>query len=353
MTDIDGIIVASLTGEASDEELVALREWRAADLRNEREYRARVDAWAMFGTLVEGSERRWGPSTKIASRLEDESSTDEAREESDWRQRTITGGARPGLNWRRVTVAASLVLSMGVGVGLGRWFLRESYGPQTLVTGANEVATVTLADETVVRLAPESRLEFSRDSRQRQVSLTGRAYFAVSHRDGEPFRIRVPTGTVEVLGTRFEVQNREGATRVAVVEGEVRVRSSGGRVKVSANEIAQITTRGQLQVERVDDVFQVVDWLGRFLAFESTPLRDVAAEFHERFGIEFDIRDDALFDRTVTGWFSDQSVDEMIIGICAVVGVECAIGDGVVRMDSKSWEATGASADRPELEHVG
>jgi ferric-dicitrate binding protein FerR (iron transport regulator) len=88
-------------------------------------------------------------------------------------------------------------------------------------------------------------------------------------------------------------------------------------------------------------MFQVIDWLGPFLAFESTPLRQVAQEFRERFGVHIEIIDDVLSDRTVTGWFSDLSVEEMVAGICAVVEAQCAIRDGTVRMAPRSSPTAG------------
>lgn len=341
MTDIDSIIIASLTGEASEEELRRLRRWRSEDLRHEREYRARLDAWALLGAFATSGSHRQRPSAELLSRVADAGDAGASHLDHGRAREVVVAVSPPRVRWLRVGLAASLILGLGAASVL--WSRIESLplGPATLVTGANEVATVTLADGTVVRLAPESRIEFFRGNAERQVWLTGRAYLAVSHMDGRPFQVHVPSGTVEVLGTRFEVRNGDGATRVAVVEGEVRMAAAGGNVQVGANEVARLTDQGQLDVERVEHVFQVIDWLGPFLAFESTPLRQVAQEFRERFGVEIEIVDDVLSDRTVTGWFSDLSVEEMIAGICAVVEAQCAIRDGTVRMEPRSSPAAG------------
>jgi transmembrane sensor len=200
------------------------------------------------------------------------------------------------------------------------------------MTGVDEVVSVALEDGTVVRLAPNSRLEFGQGS-GRTVNLTGRAFFAVAHRDGDPFRVRLPQRTITVLGTRFDVEGREGQTRVAVVEGEVRILGSGPEVMARRDQVAYGPDSGALVIQRVDDIYETIDWLGGFLAFESTPLADVAEEIRDRFGLRIAIVDNVLSARTVTGWFTDQTSEGIIAAICTAVGAVCMIDGLDVRME--------------------
>jgi transmembrane sensor len=190
------------------------------------------------------------------------------------------------------------------------------------VTGVDESVSVALEDGTVVRLAPNSRLEFGQGS-GRTVDLTGRAFFAVARRDGDPFKVRLPQRTITVLGTRFDVEGRDGRTRVAVVEGEVRISGDG----------PELTARRDLVIQRVDDIYGTIDWLGGFLAFETTPLAEVAEEIRDRFGLRIAIADSVLSARTMTGWFTDQTPGGMIAAICTAVGAVCTIDGRDVRMD--------------------
>jgi transmembrane sensor len=182
-----------------------------------------------------------------------------------------------------------------------------------------------------VRLAPNSRLAFGQ-ARDRTVELDGRAYFAVAHRDGQPFQVRLAQRTITVLGTRFDVEARDGQTRVAVVEGEVRISGEQREVTARADQVASGPDSGALVIQQVDDVFETVDWLGQFLAFESTPLVDVSEELQRRFGLRIVLADD-LRDRTVTGWFSDQTPEGIIASLCSAVGAHCTIDGQEVHME--------------------
>jgi transmembrane sensor len=235
-----------------------------------------------------------------------------------------------------------------VGFGLGRWISTtppEPFGLEALMTDPTEVVTVTLADQTVVRLGPESTLRFPRSDGAREVALVGRAFFTVASDPARPFRVRLPSGDIEVLGTRFDVQSRDQNLEVAVVEGQVRVQAHGARLDLEANEVARVPREGVPEVLRVEDPYEFIDWLGRFLAFESTPVGEVASEFERRFGLRIEVADE-LRGRTLTGWFADQSPDEMLGGVCTVLEARCSFEDAVVRMRAGSVEPQNGRAGR-------
>lgn len=365
--DIDPtLIIAALSGEADESELRELEAWRAASPEHEREFRRlrrlweAAEEWGLPNeedptvpsarSVIERAESRRGAATPIAperSGSEEELASPAAGPTGRAGESPTFETESPGSPWLRRTAIGALaagLVALGFGLGAFDGWLDDRFGPEAVVTGADEVATVTLEDETVVRLAPHSRLEFNRGGAEREVSLSGRAYFAVSEREEDPFVVRLPTGAVEVLGTRFDVRTEDREMQVTVVEGEVRMAAEGGAAHVRQNEMARARDREAPEVEHVDDVFQVIDWLGQFLAFESTPMDNVAEEFQRRFGMQVEILDAELAGRTVTGWFADQTPEEMILSICVAVDARCAIEGGTVRMQA-SESVVDATAD--------
>lgn len=334
-------LIRALLGEATRQEMRQVQAWRSQSPDNEDEYRRLVRLWSASEDLDLELTANPPAAREIIEEVSEKSPENPpepleyshpdavATKASSSRR----GQDRPRRAWMMGGIAAALVL----GIGLGTWIARDGRGasePEVVVTGANDVATVTLQDQTVVRLAPQSRLAFSRDDDLREISLTGRAFLAVAEDSERPFRVRLPTGEVEVLGTRFDVQSREDAVQVTVVEGNVRMQAQGAQLNVGASQVARISNTGVPEVQNVENVYEVIDWLGQFLAFESTPMEEIAVELERRFDIRIEIVDPALRRRTVTGWFADQSPESMIAGICTVVEARCSVQDGVVRMES-------------------
>jgi ferric-dicitrate binding protein FerR (iron transport regulator) len=234
----------------------------------------------------------------------------------------------------RVIVAAVVAATVLITVGFG--IARVStpkpaglplFGPRELVTDAGETVTTRLSDGTVVRLAPGSRLQVMKNVAEREVWLTGRAYFAVAKDSTRPFRVRTHAGEALVMGTRFDLEARDRTLQVLVVEGRVAVSARGTTVQVGPMEMTRVLADKLLPVSRVDDVQPLLRWLDKFIAFEETPLQDVASEMERRFGMRVEVADKTLGARTVTGWSSAQTPRDLLMRICVAVSAHCSISD--------------------------
>lgn len=323
------LILALLKGEATPDEERELREWRRRSPRNERHYQEFVRLWS----LTEGGDSSLVPGPRPSAREIVEEAADASRSSpaplpADLPPR----GRSPGWSWA-ARAAAVVVLLVG-GFLLSRLWPEEpaplALGADEFVTGASETATVSLRDGTVVRLAPDSRLLLSGTIEDRQVELRGRAYIAVAPDDARPFRIRTKAGFVTVLGTRFDLQAIDEDMRLVVVEGRVSVSARGREQRVDAGELSRVVDGMLVPSVRVPDVAPMVDWVGSFLAFQRTPLERAAREIERAYEVEVEIADPALAERTVTAWFTDRTLDQVMRIVCAAVVAQCSrIEEGV------------------------
>ena len=205
---------------------------------------------------------------------------------------------------------------------------------QAFATGPGETEMVRLADGSVVRLGPESRLTASPDDHERAVFMSGEAFFAVATDPTRPFLITTDVGSAHVLGTRFHLAADDEELSVAVVEGRVALTGSGHEVQVGAGQATSLL-RGQPQdLAAAPPIETVAAWLDDFLIFHDTPLSVAMAEVEERYGTEVVVGEPALLDRTLTMWFESKSLEEVMTVVCSVVDARCSIGAGVVRMES-------------------
>jgi ferric-dicitrate binding protein FerR (iron transport regulator) len=94
--------------------------------------------------------------------------------------------------------------------------------------------------------------------------------------------------------------------------------------------MAEILDGTALSVAPAPDTAAAARWVGNFLVFQDAPLREVARELERHFGTRVAIRDPAISERTVTAWFADRPLDEVIRVICAASLAECTIADGMV-----------------------
>jgi transmembrane sensor len=189
-----------------------------------------------------------------------------------------------------------------------------------------DVTTLGLSDGSIVRMMPETRVAFPPTVDRREVTLEGRAFFAVTA-DPIPFVVETHIGNVTVQGTRFEVHSKADELRVVVVEGTVQLEGESGSEEVGAGQVAYLRRGSPPQVMGHSDVWSMLEWEGGLLIYEATPLSRVAAELSRQFGRDVAIANEALGEIRVTAWFEDESIEEVASALCLVASVPCEVGE--------------------------
>jgi ferric-dicitrate binding protein FerR (iron transport regulator) len=336
-TEHDALIVRSLQGTATPSEARFL-----ASLLASPEFRRYHDEVARLWALTSSERSRRLAPMPVRSDVE--------------RQRTLRRltGEFPVVRIRRTRqwlAAASVVITLVGGAALldrqgGLPFL-DSSTTADYRTRDTETMTVTLDDGSLAHLAPHSHLRVVRSRHRRGVQLEGRAFFAVHRTSRAPFVIYTTRGRVEARRGRFDIQTTNGETRVLVVDGDVTMEASGGRVRTAASHMVRATL-SSVTADTVADVAPRLAWMHGFLVFRDTPLRTVAREIGQLYDVRVDL-DSAIADRTVTAWFSQQSLRDVLSVISRATYTSYDLKDGVARLASPppgalAWPRTAAGS---------
>ena len=97
---------------------------------------------------------------------------------------------------------------------------------------------------------------------ERKVEITGEAYFEVAKNPAMPFTVAVNGMNVEVLGTHFNINSYtdEAAIKTTLLEGAVKVTKGSAMAILSPGQQAQLTSNGQIGVNKNIDVDEVMAW---------------------------------------------------------------------------------------------
>ena len=243
---------------------------------------------------------------------------------------------------------AWITAAAAVTIGFTLWNVARSTDPQAgavaaqdFLTAADETAMVRLDDGSVVRLGPESRLAthqaHSAELSARQVTLEGEAFFSIVADEARPFVVATAAGSARVLGTRFHLSAQPEELAIVVVEGRVALsgRDQDQGVQVGTGQATRLVRGNAQPVEDAPPIEQVADWLGDFLIFQDTPLAVAMREVGTRYGMEVEISDPVLTERTLTMWFHEKSLEEVMTVVCSVIDAHCTIGDAAVRIEAR------------------
>lgn len=317
---MDELICLAVKGCLPDHDTHRLNMWRKASGENEAYYQDLVSLLeeaqaAMLDVAVVAV-----PARKDLVRLDAEEDGDEP----------AIVRARHGATawqWTAVGLLAATIVFFAFSVAF-RPLAPFNMHAGEFVTGPAETATAVLDDGTVVRLAPNSRLSVPGIPGIREVILEGQAYFAVARMESYPFRVRTEAGEATVLGTRFEVLATEDELRLLVMEGRVALEGLEGPIEVGAGEISLLREGVGTTPALVEDMEPFVAWLKRFIVFQETPLRDAVIELEREYGVPITITDPVLAAETITGWYADRELEDVLTLVCGVLQARCSIEEG-------------------------
>ncbi|OIQ28164.1 MAG: anti-sigma factor [Bacteroidetes bacterium MedPE-SWsnd-G2] len=211
------------------------------------------------------------------------------------------------INWNSpfLKIAALLIVALGIYFG-------TSTSEMHIQTLAAEKTNLNLPDLSEVMLNADSELTYNPENwaKNRSLSLNGEAYFKVAK--GSKFNVNTKTGIVSVLGTQFNVKDRENYFEVRCFEGRVNVNYNTTNTILTAGDSFLIID-GKLIAKEKEALTQP-HWIINKSQFSSIPYKQVLAEFERQYNVTFDasgIDTNQLF----TGTFVHNNYDVAIKSI--------------------------------------
>ncbi|MDR0394590.1 MAG: FecR family protein [Tannerella sp.] len=155
----------------------------------------------------------------------------------------------------------------------------ESVEMHTLSTPRGKDFKVSLSDGTEIWLNAESRLEYPATftGKQREVRLTGEAYFKVAPDKDRPFLIRTNHLQTRVLGTEFNVCSYSASnSHVTLIDGSVEVAAEQGTdfIRIVPGEDAALCDDGSFLVKEVD-MSSYIYWKEGYFYYDNMTLEDI------------------------------------------------------------------------------
>jgi len=231
------------------------------------------------------------------------------------KKQVLQNDVAPGGNRAVLTLAdgSSIILDSAHNGSLaqqgGTKILKVDAGQLAYNTGAaangqimyNTIATprggqyqVTLADGTEVWLNAASSLRFPTvfSGSERDVELTGEAYFEVAKNAAMPFHVKVNNIDVKVLGTHFNIMayGNEGKVKTTLLEGKVNVTGNGFAADILPGQQAVVdNATGSLKVKEVNTALAVA-WKNGLFRFRETSIQELMRQVERWYDVDVDYK---------------------------------------------------------------
>lgn len=251
-------------------------------------------------------------------------------------------------HWKLAASLAALALSLLLGtIAKLAWF------DNIIETEPGEWRHFALADGSIARVGPRSRLRVEFEDNLRSVYLTrGEAVFQVAKDPNRPFLVHAQMAVVRAVGTEFGVAHRHNTVVVTVAEGKVAV-SQGGRpivrdiekerpeagsnvsdsadkkaekkeesIAVSAGEQVSVSREKPMTVQHVDPTRELAWAHGKLIFNSDTTLAQAIEQFNRRNRVQIEVEDSELASSLVCCIFSADDPESFALSVATKENVE-------------------------------
>lgn len=225
-------------------------------------------------------------------------------------------------------IAAVLAVAIMIGVF---YFQSGNSNAITLSTGSFEEKQVELSDGSIVFLNANSSVSYDENfkGKSRNVKLRGEAFFEVARDEQRPFIVDVDRGTIEVLGTSFNINETNQEVNIFVREGRVKYSRKG------TDAADNILVKGDLLTDnfrkvttRKNKEANLISWQTDHVTFADTTLPEVFDILSNTYKQKIIYTQPDVADCRLTGEYNNLPIDEVLTSICAIFNLEISTDHG-------------------------
>lgn len=306
--DYEDLITRYLAQEATTEEQNELEAWMSSKAENQSTFDSFKKTWDEVGKVEDLAgldiDNEWAV---LQHRLD--ISEEEGIVPIQGRRRSI-----PRLVM--ISLAAILLVFLISTVTLN--FFYGTFNERKFVS-RTDVELEELPDGSLFTLNKRSSLVYSKDfnTKERKVTLKGRAFFEITRNTGKPFIIQAGNATIEVLGTSFYVNASDKTRQVEVIvnKGTVALYETDNpdnKIILEAGEKGSLYMLENDLIKSTEFDPNYLSWKTNRLVFKQVKLIEIVALLNELYKSKVIITSKEIEQCNVTVTFEDQSLEEII-----------------------------------------
>ncbi len=238
--------------------------------------------------------------------------------------------------WMQVAAAAIFVILL---TGIGYFQLQNNIKPQThfsVIVENGQKSKVILSDGTVAFLNSSSELIClsGYGKKDRNVFLTGEAYFDVKSNPQKPFVVNtIDKLKIQALGTKFNVKSYPNDSHVisTLIEGKISVEKDEIKYDLLPNEMVLFDKQtNQLRKSSIQMQEEALGWLSNHFIFNSETLENIANILERTYNINVIFESEDIKNIKYTGNIKNSSLDNVLALMTITAPIEYIARDSLI-----------------------
>lgn len=193
---------------------------------------------------------------------------------------------------------------------------------------------IKLSDGTLVFLNSATTLKFPFHfaGNTREITVDGEAYLQVAKDQNRPFILHTPKGTVQILGTTFNVNTYDpGKIKVSLIDGAVAFASADKKTILKPGQAVTYVEKEGTEVTAIDE--NELLWIKGRYKLDNTPLTEITKVLPRWYGVQVVIDNQKIASKRFTGTIlKSEPIEEFLDAIKLTTGAESYYKDGILHI---------------------
>ncbi len=198
----------------------------------------------------------------------------------------------------------------------------------------SKVISLRLNDGSIVWLNSQSSIRYpvAFVGDERQVEITGEAYFEVAKNLTKKFIVASNGLNIEVLGTHFNVNsyNDNKNIKVTLLEGSVKIIKGGGTCILKPGQQAQVAK--EIQVLNGANIESVMAWKNGFFSFSGTSVEELMNILGRWYNVEI-VFNKSIPNRQFGGQIAKSANLSQVVKVLNESELKCTLLNGILVID--------------------
>ncbi len=192
---------------------------------------------------------------------------------------------------------------------------------------------LTLVDGTKVWLNAASSLRFPTAfiGSEREVELTGEAYFEVAHNAQQPFKVKIANQVIQDIGTQFNINSYtdEDHAATTLVEGSIKIYDKNGQTLIKPGQQYLFKPSGNAEVVNDVDLDEITAWKSGMFQFNNADIKTIMRQISRWYNVDVEYQG-PVAGSTYHGRISRNSKASEVLKILELSGINFTMERGKI-----------------------
>ena len=236
------------------------------------------------------------------------------------------------------SAAAVFILAISTGI----FKVYDTYIPNyenSLITQTEIIKSFSLPDGSILALDAKTNIKMKFYNDERKIDLLeGQVMFDIAKDQNRPFKIKSNAIEIEVLGTSFEVRNKNKETQVKVAHGTVKVSYINGTSNMprlisllNKGDELKVNDFGKILVLKSTVVDNIALWQNNRIFFDNVSLKEAVLELSKYIKNEIKIQDE-ISSLNITGRFFTNKPGKFFEAITSIYPIEISEKNNLIQI---------------------